>query len=112
MVADNSVIEGNVLRARTWACRPKERPKDMEFNKAARGEEGHAIPLPPGLGHCTQDTREEEDTEESQPEMKRRETMATTPGSSGKNEAWGPLSQSAGDLLTVARGPQGNGETK
>ena len=85
MAADYSVLEGNVLRVRTWACRPKDKPKEREFKRAARGEEGRAIPLPPGLGHCTQDTREEEDTEESQLE---RETMAMTRGSSGKNGIW------------------------
>ena len=78
MAAGDSVLKGNFLRVRTWVCRPKENPK-REFKTAARGKEGHVTPMPPGLGQRTQGTREEEDTEESQPEMKRKEAVAMTP---------------------------------
>ena len=105
MVADDSLLEGQVLRVRTWACRPRERPKEWEFKRAPCREVTEQLSFispPPGL----EQSEEEEETEGNQ----LRETR--TPGSVEQNEVGEPSSMPDGDLLAVAREPQEIGETK
>jgi hypothetical protein len=85
LAADDSVLEGKALRARTWACRPKEKPKEREFKRATQGNSAQELRIvspPPGL---EQSDEEEEETEGNQQE---------------------------GNILTVAQGPRKPKEMK
>ena len=68
MAADDSMLDGQILRVRTWVCRPKERTKGGEFRKALAGN-GPREPIrrlaPPGLEPQAQAQREEEQSDEA-----------------------------------------------
>ena len=50
MAADDSSIDGSMIRVRRWADRPKERPEERAFQRASYRHEGaHLLPAPPGL---------------------------------------------------------------
>ena len=98
LAADDSLLEGNALRVRTWACRPKGKLKEREFKRAPQGKaakELHIISSPPGLGQA-----EEEEDEESQ----------LAPESPGRDEDGEVPVRPGGALLAVAGMPQGKEE--
>jgi hypothetical protein len=50
MLADDSSVDGSMIRVRTRARRPKERPKERAYPRASCRHEGEQwIPAPPGL---------------------------------------------------------------
>jgi hypothetical protein len=67
MAADDSMLDGQMIRVRTWACRPKERMKEGELRKApARHGPREPICLlaPLGLEPQAQAQKEEEQRSE------------------------------------------------
>ena len=51
-------LDGEMLRVRTWACRPTERPNDSELKRASHGDEpgeSDLTPVPPAPSLLAED---------------------------------------------------------